>query len=86
MTPLNVLTQLLRSTFSSPDPGDGNTFHLDGMFKYLALKAASATSGAETRTLAAPAKAGLECKIGCSYYGNGAITVTVVLIVLTQVG
>ena len=72
----NALGQLLRSPYAVPDPGNGNIIEFNRNFLYASLSAASATSGAETRTLSAPLQAGLTCSLGCRYYGNGAITVS----------
>jgi hypothetical protein len=73
----NSLQQLRKAAFRVLDPGNAGTIEFDRNFGYCALRATSATSGAETRTMPAPNGPGRTFKIGCTYYGNGAITVTV---------
>jgi hypothetical protein len=73
----NALQQLRKSPYQVLDPGNGGTIPFDRNFQYAGLSAASATSGAETRIQSAPNGSGREAKIGCTYYGNGNITVTV---------
>ena len=77
MTPLNALQQLIRSSYKVSDPGNAGSIPIDRNFLYCSLYPASATSGAETRILMAPPKAGLQINVGCETYGNGNIVVTV---------
>ena len=77
MDSANALHMIRKSPFHMLDPGNAGSIEFTRNWQYCGLYAASATSGAETRTMLAPNGPGRNCKIGVTYYGNGAITVTV---------
>ena len=73
MTPENALYQLFKTLYERPDPGNGNTIHVrSAQFAVFPL----VSTGAETRTLAQPVKAGLITTVEFDTDG-GDITLTV---------
>ena len=73
MTPGNALYQLFKTLYERPDPGNGNTIYVrSAQFAVFPL----VSTGAETRTLAQPVKAGLITTVEFDTDG-GDITLTV---------
>ena len=73
MSAHKVVFDLFRSPYLKSDPGDAGTLTVDRQFAVFPI----VTAAAETRTLAQPTKAGIQCMLVLDAYVAGACTLTV---------